>query len=63
MDRRVTTFAVLAMMWLGMATVAVRVVEPVINPAAKNGLERLFAQRNLKPGPLPASVRAVSAER
>ena len=45
MDRRLTTFAVLAVMWLGMATVALRVVEPVVNPTPKTGLERLFAQR------------------
>ncbi|MBY0507088.1 MAG: hypothetical protein K2X03_24455 [Bryobacteraceae bacterium] len=45
MDRRVTTFAVLAMMWLGMATVAVRVVEPVMNPTPKSTLERLIASR------------------
>lgn len=44
MNRRLTTFAILAMMWLGMATVAVRVVEPVINPTPKTGLERLVAQ-------------------
>ncbi len=49
MDRRVTTFAVLAMMWLGMATVAVRVVEPVMASPPKTGhqtgIERLVAQR------------------
>ncbi len=45
MDRRVTTFAVLAMMWLGIATVAVRVVEPVMASTPKTGIERLVAQR------------------
>ena len=45
MDRRVAAFAVLAMMWLGMATVALRVVEPVIGAAPKTGLERMFAQK------------------
>jgi len=49
MDRRITTFAVLAMMWLGLATVALRVVEPVVNRTPKTGLERLFAQRQMKP--------------
>ena len=63
MDRRVATFAVLCMMWLGMATVAVRVVEPVIHSTPKSGLARLFAQRNLKPLPGPVSGRALSAER
>ena len=51
MDRRLTTFAVLAMMWLGMATVAVRVMEPVVKAVPKTGLERLFAQRQVPPPP------------
>ncbi len=54
MDRRLTTFAVLALMWLGMATVALRVVEPVASHAPKTGLERLFAQRNVSAASLPA---------
>ena len=45
MDRRLTTFAVLAMMWLGIAAVALRVVEPVSNAVPKTGLGRLFARR------------------
>jgi hypothetical protein len=60
MDRRITTFAVLALMWLGMATVAVRVVEPVAQHTPKTGLERLFAQRQAKPA---AAAQTVSAER
>jgi hypothetical protein len=53
MDRRITTFAVLAMMWLGLATVALRVVEPVVHSTPKTGLERLFAQRLMKPVAAP----------
>ncbi len=45
MDRRLTTFAVLALMWLGMATVALRVVEPASGATQKTGLEKLIAQR------------------
>ena len=45
MDRRLTTFAVLAMMWLGIAAVTLRVVEPVSQAVPKTGLERLFARR------------------
>jgi len=57
MDRRVTTFAVLAMMWLGMATVAVRVVEPVIASTPKTGFERLLAQRFSKSPATPGTDR------
>lgn len=46
MDRRLTTFAVLALMWLGMATVALRVVEPISGNSSKTGVERIVAQRN-----------------
>ena len=53
MNRRFTTFAVLALMWLGMATVALRVVEPVANQTRKTGLERLFAQRNVSAATSP----------
>ena len=59
MDRRITTFAVLAMMWLGMATVALRVVEPTANVAPKIGLQRLFAQRQFK----TVAVSSISNDR
>ena len=42
MDRRLTAFAVLALMWLAMATVALRMVEPVSQAVPKMGL---FARR------------------
>ncbi len=61
MDRRLTTFAVLALMWLGMATVALRVVEPVVNPSPRTGLEKLIAQRQDKTTSIP--TQAVSDER
>lgn len=42
MDRRLAAFAVLALMWLGMATLALRMVEPVSHAVPKTGL---FARR------------------